>query len=196
MQRLAILVALAVLAGCAGSGGSGSGGAAAPPLRREVTDVVAVQARVKAIDQKTRQVTLVDDGGGEATFYADEGVRNLAQVKVGDRLVGQLAQSVVLEVREPTPQEAAEGASILEVAARAEPGQRPAGVYVREITAVLVIEAIDEAAGTATLRGPAGNARVVPVRDRANLDRVAVGDTVVATYTESLALEVRGPEAN
>jgi len=45
--------------------------------------------------------------------------------------------------------------------------------------------------GTATLRGPAGNARVLPVRDRRNLERVKVGDTVVATYTESLSLAVR-----
>lgn len=191
MQRLAIVAALAVLAGCAGSGGSG--GEAAEPLRREVTEVVAVRATVKAVDQRTRRVTLVDESGGEAVFYADEAVKNLAQVKPGDVLEGELAESVVLEVREPTPQEAAEGASILEVAATAEPGQRPAGVFARQITAVLVIEAIDEAAGTATLLGPAGVPRVVPVRNPANLKRVAVGDTVVATYTETLALEVRAP---
>lgn len=157
--------------------------------------MTTIRAHVKAIDQRTRRVTLVDDAGGEAVFYADEGVKNLAQVKPGDVLEGRLAESVVLEVREPTPQEAAEGAAILEVAAAAEPGQRPAGVFARQITAVLVIEAIDKAAGTATLRGPSGASRVVPVRDPANLDRVAIGDTVVATYTESLALEVRAPEA-
>ncbi|MEB2344738.1 MAG: hypothetical protein OZ948_08360 [Deltaproteobacteria bacterium] len=193
MQRLAILVALAACAACAGSGGSGA--ETAEPLRRETTQVTAIHARVKAIDQRTRRVTLVDDAGGEAVFQADEGVKNLAQVKPGDILEGELAESVVLEVREPTPQEAAEGASILEVAATAEPGRRPAGLFARRITAVLVIEGIDRAAGTATLRGPAGVARVVPVRNPANLDRVAVGDTVVATYTESLALEVREPQA-
>lgn len=193
MQRLVIVAALAVLAACAGSGGSA--GEAAEPLRREDTQVTTLRARVKAIDQRTRRVTFVDDAGGEAVFQADEAVKNLAQVKPGDLLEGRLAESVVLEVREPTPQEAAEGAAILEVTATAEPGQRPAGVFARQITAVLVIEAIDKAAGTATLRGPSGAARVVPVRNPANLDHVAVGDTVVVTYTESLALEVRAPEA-
>lgn len=193
MQRLAFAAGLAALVACAGGGGSGGQGAA--PLRKEVTEVAEIRARVKAIDHATRQVTLVDDGGGEAVFQADPAVRNLDQVEPGDVLAGRLAESVVLEVREPTPEEAAAGASILEVAARAEPGQRPAGVYARQITAVLVIEAIDRAAGTATLRGPAGVARTVPVRDPANLDRVAAGDTVVATYTETLALEVLPPEA-
>jgi hypothetical protein len=191
MQRLAIVVVLAALVACAGSGGSG--GEAAEPLRREETSVVAVEARVKAIDHATRRVTLVDDQGGDATFYADEAVRNLAQVKVGDVVTGQLAESVVLELREPTAEEAAAGATILEVAASAEPGARPAGVFVRQITAVLVIEGLDKKASTATLIGPAGNAHVVPVRNPAVLDRVAVGDTVVATYTESLALEVNAP---
>jgi|SRR5262245_37780060 len=188
-MRLALLTVLTLLVGCAGSGGS-SGTA---PLRREETQVTSFEARVKAVDLQKRLVTLTGDGGGDAVFHADEGVKNLPQVKVGDRVVGQLAESVVLEVRPPTQDELDSGASVLEVAATAQPGEKPAGVYARQITAVLTIEAIDKAAGTATLRGPAGNSRVVPVRDPANLDRVKVGDTVVATYTEALSLEVQPP---
>jgi hypothetical protein len=188
-MRFPISLALAALVACAGSGGSRD--LDAEPLRREETQVVSVQARVKAVDLEKRLVTLADASGEEAVFHADEAVRNLPQVRVGDELVGELAESVVLEVRPATPEERAAGASILEVTARAEPGQRPAGRFVRQIRAVLTIEAIDADAGTATLRGPAGNARVVPVRDRRNLERVKVGDTVVATYTESLSLEVR-----
>jgi hypothetical protein len=194
MPRASIALALAtLLLACAGTGGSGR--PAGEPLRREVTEVLTVETRVKAIDHDKRLVTLTDPDGGEATFYADEAVRNLPQVQVGDLLMGRLVESVVVEVREPTAEEAAEGAKVLEVAAVAEPGERPAGVFARRITAVLVIEAIDRAAGTATLRGPSGAAQVVAVRDPANLERVAVGDTVVATYTESLALEVRAPDA-
>jgi hypothetical protein len=186
-------IALALIAlGCAGSGGSGSGEA---PLRREVTEVTEFRATVAAIDQSKRLVTLRDEQGGEATFQADEGVKNLAQVKVGDELVGVLSESVVLELREPTAEELETGADILEVVAAAEPGQKPAGEYVRQIRAVLTIVAIDKAAGTATLRGPAGNSQTIAVRNPANLERVKVGDTVVATYTEALALEVRAPAA-
>jgi hypothetical protein len=36
---------------------------------------------------------------------------------------------------------------------------------------------------------------MIAARDPANLDRVRVGDKVVATYTETLRLEVRGPAA-
>lgn len=187
--RIALVLFATTLAACAGSGGSGDGA----PLRREDTAVLEIRARVSAIDHAKRLVTLQDASGEEATFEADAGVQNLAQVKVGDELVGALAESLVLELREPTAEEAAAGASILEVVAKAEPGRRPAGEYVRQIRAVLTIAAIDKTAGTATLRGPAGNLRTIAARDPANLDRVQVGDSVVATYTEALRLEVRAP---
>lgn len=189
--RIAVVLFAASLAACAGSGGSSS----EAPLRREDTAVLEIRARVSAIDHAKRLVTLQDASGEEATFEADAGVKNLAQVKVGDELVGSLAESLVLELREPTAEEAAAGASILEVVAKAEPGRRPAGEYVRQIRAVLTIAGIDKAAGTATLRGPAGNLRTIAARDPANLDRVRVGDSVVATYTEALRLEVRAPAA-
>lgn len=189
--RFCFVFVTAMLAACAGSGGSGG----EAPLRREDTAVLEIRARVTAIDQAKRLVTLQDDAGGEATFEADAGVKNLAQVHVGDELVGKLAESLVLELREPTAAEAEAGVSILEVIAAAEPGRKPAGEFVRQIRAVLTIDAIDKAAGTATLRGPAGNARTIKARDPANLDRVRVGDSVVATYTEGLRLEVRAPAA-
>jgi hypothetical protein len=191
VPRLSIALLAWLLAACAGSGGSGS--ESAQPLRREDTQMVAIRARVTAVDLAKRQVTIQDASGGEATFYADEAVKNLPQVRVGDELVGELVESLVLELREPTPEELKEGAAILDVVATAAPGEKPAGLFVRQIRALLTIDAIDKQAGTATLRGPAGNAVTVPARDRRNLDRVKVGDSVVATYTESLRLEVQAP---
>jgi hypothetical protein len=194
LQRLAIVIFSAALAGCSMFGGSG-GASSEPqqPLRREDKEVIQVHAKVTKIDHAKRLVTIQDDSGGESTFYADEAVKNLPQVKVGDELVGELAQSIVLELRQPTPEEFATGGAILDVVATAEPGQKPAGVFVRQVKALLTIAAIDKDAGTATLRGPAGNSVTIPARDRKNLDRVKVGDNVVATYTEALALEVKAP---
>jgi hypothetical protein len=186
--RYAMVCGALFAAACAGSGG----GTSEEPLRREDTAMAQFSARVTAVDHAKRLVTIADESGGEATFHADEGVRNLAQVKVGDELVGTVMESIVLELRQPTAEEL-EGPSILEVAARAEPGQRPAGQFARQIQAVLTVEAIDKKAETATLRGPLGNSHTIKARDPANLDRVKVGDSVVATYTEALALEVRKP---
>lgn len=190
MKQSGWLAVLFALVGCAGNGGPQGETA---PLRREVSEVIAVRARVAAIDAEKRLVTLADESGGEAVFFADPAVKNLPQVRVGDELVGELAEALVLELRQPTDAEREAGASILEVTAVAEPGQKPGGYFVRRIQAVLTVVSLDPAAGTASIRGPAGNVRVVPVRDPRNFERVKPGDSVVVTYFESLRLEVVAP---
>src|SRR5258706_9572774 len=51
-------------------------------IKREHT--VTVQAKVVAVNQKTRVVTPRDSNGQDVTFVAGEEVRNLAQVRKGD----------------------------------------------------------------------------------------------------------------
>lgn len=164
-----------------------------PVVSREETEVASFRARVEAIDQQTRVVTLVDAAGNKATFRADEAVQNLPQVKVGDEVVGELMESLAVEVRHATAEEKATPASIAEVAARAEPGEKPAGLFVRQAKALYTIGSIDKAAGGGTLVDPEGESHFVKVRDPSVLDRVKVGDTVVVTLTEALRIEVLAP---
>jgi hypothetical protein len=89
-RPLALAFALAFLA-CATSN--------EPKVSREETQVTEFRARVAAVDQQTRVVTLVDAEGNRTTFRADEAVKNLPQVKVGDELVGELMESLAVEVR-------------------------------------------------------------------------------------------------
>lgn len=164
-----------------------------PAVSREETQVRTFRARVAAVDQQTRVVTLVDAAGNQATFRADEAVRNLPQVAVGDELVGEVMESLAVEVRHATPEEQAAPESIAEMAATAEPGQKPAGLFVRQAKALYTIESIDKPAGGGTLRDSMGKSHFVKVRDANVLDRVKVGDTVVVTLTEALRIEVMAP---
>ena len=164
-----------------------------PKLSREDTQVTSFRARVDAIDQQTRVVSLVDAQGNRTRFRADEAVRNLPQVKVGDQVVGKLVESLAIEVRPATAEEKAAPASSSGLAAAAEPGQKPAGLFVRQAKALYTIESIDKAAGGGMLRDADGDSHFVKVRDPAVLDRVKVGDTVVVTVTEALRIEVLAP---
>jgi len=137
-----LLLALAFLA-CATSN--------EPKVAREETQVASFRARVAAVDQKTRVITLVDAEGSRATFRADEAVQNLPQVNVGDQVVGELMESLAIEVRPATAEEKAAPDSIAELAAAAEPGQKPAGLLVRQVKALYTIESIDKPAGVGTL---------------------------------------------
>src|SRR5215510_4143340 len=87
--------------------------------------LVSATARVKAIDLPTRYVTLERADGSEVTLYADDNVRNLPQVKVGDEVTVSSYESLAYEVKKPgttTP-----GATVAEEVGRAKLGEKPAG---------------------------------------------------------------------
>jgi hypothetical protein len=185
MQRALVLSVAALLVACASDSG--------PKVSREETQVTSMRARVAEVDQNTRLVTLVDGTGAKTRFRADEAVKNLPQVKVGDEVVGTVVETLAVEVRKATPEDQKTPATVSEALATAEPGEKPAGLYVRQIEALYTIDSIDKARGGGTLRDANGKSTFVKVRDPSVLDKVKVGDTVVVTLTQGLSLEVVAP---
>jgi hypothetical protein len=165
----------------------GAGAYAADEKKVEKANLVSLTATVVAIDQATRSVTLKGPQGNELSFKADEAVKNLPQVKVGDEVSVSYYESLVMRVLKP--EEAAvnqAGAG----AATAKPGEKPAGIGATEVTVTVSIEAIDKAAGTVTFKGPTGNVNTIRAEDPKNLDKIVVGDRVAITYREALAISV------
>jgi hypothetical protein len=185
MIRSIALLALVGLTACAT--------AQQPGPSREETGVRAFQARVAEIDRATRRVTLVDEVGDRLVFRADSGVQNLDQVNVGDVVQGELAERLLVEARAATEEEQRVPVSIAEASVRAEPGEKPAGVFVRQIKSIFTVASIDKAAGGGELRDVEGQLHFVKARDPSTLDRLRVGDTIVVTYTEALRLRVLTP---
>ena len=165
----------------------GTAGYAAEEKKVEKSNLVAVTATVEAIDQVTRMVTLKGPDGKLVSFVADEAVKNLPQVKVGDKVKVNYYESLVMRVLKP--EEAAVNVAGAGVAA-AKPGEKPAGVGAREVTVTVSIEGIDKAKGTVTFKGPAGNVNTVRAEDPKNLEKIKVGDRVAITYKEALAISV------
>ena len=58
------------------------------------------------------------------------------------------------------------------------------------MTVTATIEAIDAKKNRVTLKGPEGKTQEIKVKDPKNLKNVKVGDQVVLTYTEALAVSV------
>lgn len=154
----------------------------------EESTLVTVTAAVEAIDQKTRMVTLKGPQGNSVTFKAGEQVKNLSQVKVGDSVLAKYYESVAIEVKKPG--EAKPGVTKQEAVTRAKPGETPAGMAVSQVTVTTTIAAIDKKKPTVTLKGADGKTTTVKVRNPKNLENVKVGDQVVITYTEALALSL------
>jgi hypothetical protein len=149
---------------------------------------VSAAATVEGVDQKTRHVTLKRADGTKFEIAAGPEVRNLAQLKKGDRVRVEYRQSVAYEVKRSRG--ATPAVSATSGVSRAAPGEKPGGTVTDAVTVRMTITAIDKGASEATLLGPHGNVTVVKARDPSKLDAVQVGDVVDVTYTEALAVSV------
>ena len=157
-----------------------------PQKKVEESALISTHATVEAIDHKTRVVTVKGPEGNTSTFRVDDSVKNLDQVKVGDRITVDYYQSLAMEVvKVGTAQSGQES-----VVDTAEPGEKPAIATAKKTTIVATIEAIDRAAPSITLKDSKGNVTKVKVRHPERLKLVKVGDTLKITYREAIAVAV------
>jgi len=163
-----------------------SGSAEKPAF--SVSTSIVVTSTVVTIDHKTRLVTLKDEEGEPITFTAGEEVRNLDQVNAGDTVTVEYVQNFYLHVLATKNPEAAAG----EIAALglAEEGDMPGMAIVGTEVLVLTVEEINLKENTFKLKNPDGVVREFTALNPENLNKTAVGDVVVMTYTEGLAISV------
>lgn len=157
-----------------------------PAVKQEA--LLTLNATVTAINHETREVTLQDIDGESFTFIAGDEVRNLDQVEVGDKLSVEYLQTIKIQVL--PPDQAQVGGQEVVTGGRAAPGEKPAGAVVSEKTLVTEIEAINKERQTVILKGPQGIKQTVKVRNPENLEKIAIGDKVLITYTEAMAVKV------
>ena len=164
----------------------------AAPLSAEESILVNVTATVQAIDQAKREVTLKGPLGNVVTFTVDKRVKRLNEVKVGDDVTADYYVSLALEVRAPTEEEKQNPVTVLEETARAPMGTQPAGGNLREIKVVTTVQGLDLPTRSITLQGqgPMGYSATIRVKDVDKLKQLHLGDTIVVTYTEALAVSL------
>jgi Na+-transporting methylmalonyl-CoA/oxaloacetate decarboxylase gamma subunit len=160
-----------------------------PKVAKET--VVTRTATVQAIDLPNRVVTLKDEKGKVFDLKVSEKAKNLPQVKVGDVVVAKFYESIAFEVKKPGD---AVGTSSTQAVTAAKPGERPAGMVANQVTVIATVEDISPKKTYVTLRGPDGKTADVKVRDPKNLENVKVGDQVIITYTEAVAISVEKPK--
>jgi hypothetical protein len=145
-----------------------------------VVEAINAQNRIVTLRSLTRDASVVMEVGDE--------VRNLDQVKVGDRVVVEFLEAMAVDLKKGagmTPSAGAGGA-----AARAKLGEKPAAVLGGALQVVAMIIAIDPDEPSVTLRGPEGKVIEVLVQHPEKLAEVDVGDQVIITYKRAVAVAV------
>lgn len=153
------------------------------------SQTVVLTAMVEAIDHETREVTLRGPEGNSVTFTVGEEARNLDQVNVGDIVMAKYVQSMSIEVFANDGLEPGSGEIV--ATGRAEKGETPAMTAIDAQVITATVEEINLENNTFKLKGPSGEITEYEARDPENLKKADVGDIVVITYTEAVALTLQ-----
>jgi hypothetical protein len=156
-----------------------------------IEETTTLTAKVEAVDQKTRKVTLKGEDGDSATFTAGPEVKNLDQVKVGDTLKAVLKERLTVYVKKGGDPDAS--ATYAAAVAAAPKGAKPGAMIGESYEVIASVTAIDAKTRTATLKFVDGRTKQVKVRDDVDLTRYAVGDMVVIRVSVALGLLVTTP---
>ncbi len=164
----------------------------APIHKMTVEDEVltTVTATVQELDLEKREITLKGPLGDVITLTADQTVKRLNEIKVGDEVTAKYYVSIAAELREPTAAEKKNPLVITEGLAKAPKGTAPAAGGLRIIRVVATVEGLERPTRLLTLKGPRGNFMSVRARDVKRLEKLHLGDTIVVTLTEALAVSV------
>ena len=169
--------------------------ATGPAVVATTTERTAI---VETVNMTERSVLLRGDSGSQngvlATVRVGPQVRNLAQIKPGDRVVARVTDAVAASFVPPGDARGATGAGV--VATRAAEGQRP-GASLTEGDRVRVrVDGIDLGRNTVTFTDPNGTQRTVRVEDprmRQFIRTLSPGNMVDVVFIETVDLRVLPP---
>ena len=162
------------------------------------SESATLQARITAINPKTRDVTLVGASGDKVTITAGPAVR-LHMLKVGDRVNAQYYRSVAFMVKPPAGGNGTPVTDDQITQVVAQPAEAPGGIGVKLVKISGTIVGIDLAAHRLDLVNPSGGGVYsIDVTDPsriAMLGSLKVGDTITAAISEALAVSIeRAPK--
>lgn len=158
-----------------------------PPI--ETSRLVTATATVEAVDVANRTVTLKGPNR-TVTITVGEDVKNLPQIKVGDSVDIVYYESLVAQIYKPGEKPPVSGIQAKQYREGAAPGQMPAGTAARSIQILETVQSIDKAKNIVVLKAPDGSLDAHQVKDPKNLDKVDVGDKVLISLTQAVAVSV------
>jgi hypothetical protein len=156
------------------------------------SQTVTLRAKVKAVNLKTRDVTLVKPTGEVFTVHASDAIQRLGDIKPGQTVIVHYYTSVAFVLSKAnanTPENSAQIA-----AARAEKTQLPGGVVAERTVVTGTVVGIDMSTHQLQLVNPTGG-RVItvdvqdPQRQR-EMASINVGERLTIVTTQALAIAI------
>jgi Cu/Ag efflux protein CusF len=162
--------------------------ASGTPGKAVARQTLRVTATVYAVDVATRIVTLQHDMGGVETLKVGPGVKSLDTFAVGDTVVVDYEQGLALELQ-PAGSEFVPPTTL----APGAPADKDPAVVAsggQSVQSTVTITAIDLARRLVTIQTPGGNVFRVKAGPKIQIDKLKVGDRLLGTYVEAVAIKL------
>jgi Cu/Ag efflux protein CusF len=152
-----------------------------------LSEVISETFTIEAIDHAARVVTLKAKDGTTEDIVCGPEVQRFDALKVGQSVTFRYHESLVSAIRRPgqAPKDPVAGGITRT------PGAAPGGTIARQLSASVIIEAIDAKVPSLTVKTTSGKRMSFRVEDAKNLEGYKAGDTVEITYTQALAVSVQ-----
>jgi hypothetical protein len=158
----------------------------------ELGDTEVITALIVGIDKQDRTLTLIGPDGNVNHFEVGDEARNFDQIRVGDHVKLEYYESVALYLGEHGTQPEEDAGLVV---ARAPKGAKPGGMAVGAIDVSAMVQSIDKANRTVTLKGHNGHSTTVKVdKSMDEFNNLSVGDMIHARFTEAIAVSVEKAE--
>ncbi len=167
------------------------GAAAAQPHSVIHDELQQFTAQVESVDTRQRTIVLKTPASGPTEFSVGPQVRNLEQVKPGDRVILRYYMGLAAEIKPSGT--TAQGAQDKLIAENGPAGAHPSGTIGHSVSATVIIDSVDTSFNTVTFKRADGITRTVAVDSPKGQDfirKLKKGDAVEITYSESVAVSV------
>jgi len=158
------------------------------PGKATATRTMRVTATVYAVDVDSRIVTLQHDMGGIETLKVGDAVQGLEKFAPGDTVVVDLDQGLVLEFQ-PAGSEFVPPTAVA-AGASADKGPSTVASAGQTVQSTVTVTAVNAAKRLVTLQTPGGKVYKVKAGPKIQLDKLKVGDRLLATYVEAVAIRL------
>lgn len=156
-----------------------------PPQAASAT--AQMTAKVVAIDQTNRILTLQDTKGNVVQVQAPPEVKRFNEIKIGDTINITYRQAVALQLVKPGTVVQNQATPTITRGT----GAKPSGEMTQIQTATVTIQSIDMNKPSVTVKTQDGRTLTLAVQDKNNLKGLKAGDVVQITYSEALAISVQ-----
>jgi hypothetical protein len=181
-----------LVVGCASSKPSGE-----PPIEVKSTgtpgEAAATRsqkftATVLAVDTASRKLTLKLEDGSSRTIDVPPAVKRLDEVSAGDKVDVDVQEGILFEYQPP-------GSPFVEPAvavggARAGANEAPAGAVAGTIQSTVTVIGVDTKSRLVQFQDPDGNKYEVKAGPKLAIEKLKVGDRLLATYAATVAVSL------